>query len=358
MRSRDNLGMWQLQLFSTAQLATMRDRTAARNYSAERDRFRREHERHRKWGLTQRYAEKTRRLRATTAPAPQPPTATAIDRSRQAHALSSPPARNPAPVDPARQPAPEATRQPTVIPNCPAGKTPTPAIPARPRPRSSTGAQTKTAGRIPPHRRAHKRPRRLRPDPQGSEPNRPPPCRGTTGLPSAEPRSQPRGGCRAVEPSSRRAEGLPPLGLLARGRWAAESPSRRAATKPPSRWTTDPPGILAVWSPSHRVTEPPGYRAAGRAATEPPGYRPAGPFGRSRATGRAAGPPSRRAEGQPARWASWPVAAGLPSRRAAGRQPSRRAAGRQPSRRAAGRQPSRRAAGRQPSRRADGLPTR
>jgi hypothetical protein len=42
--------MRQLQLFASAELAQMRDRTASRNYSPERDEFRREHERHRNWG--------------------------------------------------------------------------------------------------------------------------------------------------------------------------------------------------------------------------------------------------------------------------------------------------------------------
>jgi hypothetical protein len=45
----------------------MRDRTRSRNYSAERDEFRREHERHRAWGLIQRYGEKGRRLRRDAA---------------------------------------------------------------------------------------------------------------------------------------------------------------------------------------------------------------------------------------------------------------------------------------------------
>src|SRR3954470_9534088 len=58
---RNNLSMRQLQLFTSVQLATMRDRTASRNYSPERDAFRREHERHRAWGLIQRHAECMRR---------------------------------------------------------------------------------------------------------------------------------------------------------------------------------------------------------------------------------------------------------------------------------------------------------
>jgi hypothetical protein len=55
--------MRQLQLFSAVELAVMRDRSACRKYSPEGDAFRREHERHRAWGLTQRHAERLRRSR-------------------------------------------------------------------------------------------------------------------------------------------------------------------------------------------------------------------------------------------------------------------------------------------------------
>ncbi|WP_211192511.1 hypothetical protein [Actinoplanes sp. TBRC 11911] len=54
--------MGQLQLFSAAQLAVMRDTTKRRNYSAEAEEFRVEHARHRRWGLAQRHARKLRRL--------------------------------------------------------------------------------------------------------------------------------------------------------------------------------------------------------------------------------------------------------------------------------------------------------
>ena len=50
--------MRQLQLFTTAELAKMRDRTKARNYSPERDEFRREHERRRAFGLARRHAQR------------------------------------------------------------------------------------------------------------------------------------------------------------------------------------------------------------------------------------------------------------------------------------------------------------
>ncbi|REF97335.1 hypothetical protein DFJ67_3332 [Asanoa ferruginea] len=57
--------MRQLQFFTTKELAVMRDRTASRNYSAAGDEFRREHQRHRAWGLGQRHAERLRQLRGT-----------------------------------------------------------------------------------------------------------------------------------------------------------------------------------------------------------------------------------------------------------------------------------------------------
>src|SRR5690242_3732214 len=53
----------QLQFFTRTEIAGMRDRTAARNYSPEAEAFRRPHERHRAWGLKRRHATKERRLR-------------------------------------------------------------------------------------------------------------------------------------------------------------------------------------------------------------------------------------------------------------------------------------------------------
>lgn len=53
--------MRQLPLFSPAELTSMRDRTRSRNYSAEREEFRRDHERRRAWGLVRRHEQKLRR---------------------------------------------------------------------------------------------------------------------------------------------------------------------------------------------------------------------------------------------------------------------------------------------------------
>jgi len=62
--------MRQLQFFSTAELAAMRDRTASRNHSPGHDEFRREHERHRAWGLARRHAERLRRVRDASRDSP------------------------------------------------------------------------------------------------------------------------------------------------------------------------------------------------------------------------------------------------------------------------------------------------
>ncbi|MER7007226.1 hypothetical protein ABT297_29885, partial [Dactylosporangium sp. NPDC000555] len=61
--------MGQLGLFSRAELAAMRDRTRSRRYSPANEQFRREHARHRDWGLARRHADKLRRLRGDTPPA-------------------------------------------------------------------------------------------------------------------------------------------------------------------------------------------------------------------------------------------------------------------------------------------------
>ena len=75
---RDNLPMRQLQLFTPAELAGMRDRTASRSYSPAADEFRRIHERHRRWGLARRHAERLRRAEktrpVTAAAQPRPST--------------------------------------------------------------------------------------------------------------------------------------------------------------------------------------------------------------------------------------------------------------------------------------------
>ncbi len=58
----------QLEFFSRSELASMRDRTKARNYSPEAEQFRRDHKRHRDWGLTQRHGFKMMELRRQGEP--------------------------------------------------------------------------------------------------------------------------------------------------------------------------------------------------------------------------------------------------------------------------------------------------
>lgn len=63
MIGRNNGVMRQLQLFTRAELAAMRDHTRRRDYSPEADEFRRDHQRRRAAGLKQRHAQRSRRLR-------------------------------------------------------------------------------------------------------------------------------------------------------------------------------------------------------------------------------------------------------------------------------------------------------
>jgi hypothetical protein len=93
----------QLQLFSTAEVAAMRDRTASRNYSPGCAEFRRTHERHRAWGLTRRHAERLRQLRDRPRD------------SRSARTGQHPPGRPPSTL--ARESV-AATRAPHPAPGC------------------------------------------------------------------------------------------------------------------------------------------------------------------------------------------------------------------------------------------------
>lgn len=99
--------MGQLGLFDSAQLAVMRDPTARRNYSAEAEQFRREHERHRAWGLKRRYAEKARRAAGGHNGSAER-SVTAQDSSPWA---ASAPAAMQSPASPGRAPASQITAE-------------------------------------------------------------------------------------------------------------------------------------------------------------------------------------------------------------------------------------------------------
>ena len=108
--------MRQLQFFTQAEVAKMRDRTASRNHSPAGDEFRRVHERHRAWGLAQRHRERLRRSSTTAA---VPPPTSARDHHRQAG------------VPPAAVKTATSRPRPTAPPSAPAASRP--AGPATPR---------------------------------------------------------------------------------------------------------------------------------------------------------------------------------------------------------------------------------
>jgi hypothetical protein len=103
--------MRQGQLFTTAHLASMRDRTKRRNYSPEAEQFRREQDERRSWGLQQRHARTLCHLYGSTA------NAAAAYQRRVDEALSTPA-------------EPTETLTSTPAPATPAPATPAAAVPA------------------------------------------------------------------------------------------------------------------------------------------------------------------------------------------------------------------------------------
>jgi hypothetical protein len=93
--------MGQMQFFTTAQVAEMRDRTASRRYSPAAEEFRRDHARHREWGLRRRHADRLRRARGAS-------------RGLRTAPLSGDPARLP------EASAPRCTRAPVIAAPAPA----------------------------------------------------------------------------------------------------------------------------------------------------------------------------------------------------------------------------------------------
>ena len=102
-----------MSLFDRATTTAMRDRTRSRNYSPERDEFRRDHERRRYWGLKRRHAEKLRQLHS----GPTPPT-TVSDQPRPTPpppAVAAPVAvSTPPPVSPDRSASAPRPARPSV----------------------------------------------------------------------------------------------------------------------------------------------------------------------------------------------------------------------------------------------------
>jgi len=139
---RDNWWVRQLSLFDRATTTAMRDRTRSRNYSPERDEFRRDHERRRYWGLKRRHAEKLRQIHGDRPPPTTPP----ANDDRRARPT-------PTPTPPA-VPAPVAATPPPVSsePAAPAPRPAHPRVTASPVAAAPTAAQSATKKRIQPPR--------------------------------------------------------------------------------------------------------------------------------------------------------------------------------------------------------------
>jgi hypothetical protein len=151
-------------LFSRAEIAGMRDWAAARNHCPERDAFRREHERHRAWGLQRRHAAKLRHVRqqrsappaAPAAPAtrgnhPRPAIAARRPPTWQAETAQPPPARATTPQATAtKTPTPQPPPAPATTPQATATKTPAPQAPPAPATTPQATATKTPAPQAPP----------------------------------------------------------------------------------------------------------------------------------------------------------------------------------------------------------------
>ncbi len=325
----------QQQLFTRAELSAMRDRTRARNYSPDRENFRRDHERRRYWGLKRRHAERLRQLREGTvvekdgslahshhdlpikqepdqrhnhqlpphtpaaAPTPTPaldptpaPASTAAPMSAPAptpaHALT--PARTPAPVTapvPSHAPAPIGQACPcrtTAI----AVETAHPAAASSPRDRSHAAEE-------PPHRRLT--PGRESPGKRPSHPqghpceSRPAETLATAGPPPRENRTAEGHAAagRSRQDENRTAETPPRRNETARhgaqAAWRESAPGTRPATRSPGATRTRMHTAAAT-----RPVTPPGPAGSGilapgrdsaprhlRSTKNPPSLRPRQP---------------------------------------------------------------------------------
>ena len=161
-RKWENFGMGQLGLFTKAQLDVMRDRTKSRRYSPEKEAFRREHERHRAWGLVQRHSQKLRRLHggdgivALTA-AMLGRADQACDQPGPAHPQPTPAHASPAVAHP--EPRPRTPAQPSLHPEF----TPAHASPAIAPPRAHARARQPSYRALRAHARARQPDRRAPP---------------------------------------------------------------------------------------------------------------------------------------------------------------------------------------------------
>jgi len=214
---RNNLWVGQIGLFTRAELATMRDTTKRRNYSAEAEQFRREHKRHREWGLAQRHARKLSRLYGSTANA-------AAAFQRRADELRSPSAlagaaastlcESAGPESPASALALPEPAGPQVIgsePVEPEPVEPEPAVPEAVKPECAEDAASNPsrsvsghAGRCPDRRFCSGRPGKRRPE----RPGKLGPTRKGTRRPELARRTRARTGTESAENQARRHAGV------------------------------------------------------------------------------------------------------------------------------------------------------
>ena len=196
---RDNSSMRQLQFFTTAELGRMRDRTASRNHSPERDEFRRLHAHHRAWGLVQRHGRRMRHLRnspCTPRPARTPengPQASAVVPATSAPPASAAPTSAPAVVPasvPTSAPAPASTLTSAVVPaSAPASAVVAASVPAEQRQRSTPAAceQRRSPARTQPTRNQPARDQHV----SASQKPAPPPPDPGPAVPPARPNLPP-----------------------------------------------------------------------------------------------------------------------------------------------------------------------
>jgi hypothetical protein len=197
-------GMRQLELFTRTELAGMRDRSRARNYSASRDEFRRVQAGRRVWGLQRRHGERLRQIREREAgcwPADlevlhgavqearsgiteqlSPDTARLLVRRGDRRRASDPPARSVEPARPARQagpagkPTPHTGEHSAAKPSSPPsnhGRRPAPTLSHEQAPRRDHAPAEEQAGVTTPRPTARP-PRPGRADEHQSRPIRPP----------------------------------------------------------------------------------------------------------------------------------------------------------------------------------------
>jgi hypothetical protein len=211
--------MRQLQFFTSAELATMRDRTKSRNYSPGNDEFRREHERHRAWGLSQRHARKLQRLGSAQT-------------SKPSESARSPHPRGPDETRPLPRPrsAPRA-RQPSATlttPSAAVRTTPSSAVRTTP----SAAVRTRPSANVPPRPSAA-----VRATPSVTVPTTPTPADDVITSPTARAKSVPA------------AHATPEPARLAKRR-----PSRSAeSAKPSTPSSSDRPSRVARTGGRHPI---------------------------------------------------------------------------------------------------------